>query len=99
MWCWLLLYHGTQRSSLEALTKKLNLEERVFFLGFTDDMVSFYQALDLYCLPSRNEGFPLSTLEAQSCNVRCVATDVGGVKEAICPESDTSDTRQLILNE
>ncbi|GLQ75618.1 glycosyltransferase [Vibrio penaeicida] len=93
--------HGTQRSSLEALTKKLNLEERVFFLGFTDDMVSFYQALDLYCLPSRNEGFPLSTLEAQSCNVRCVATDVGGVKEAICPESGTLVTpdNSSLMNE
>ncbi|WP_104403022.1 glycosyltransferase [Vibrio penaeicida] len=79
--------HGTQRSSLEELTKKLNLQKRVFFLGFTDDMVSFYQALDLYCLPSRNEGFPLSTLEAQACNIPCVATDVGGVKEAICLES------------
>ena len=50
-------------------------------------MPTFYQSLDLFCLPSLNEGFPLSPLEAQACNIRTLVTDVGASKETLCPES------------
>ncbi|EPE2669116.1 glycosyltransferase [Vibrio parahaemolyticus] len=78
---------GSQREQLEHLVRTLKLEQRVTFLGLVDDMPSFYQSLDLFCLPSLQEGFPLSTLEAQACDIPCVATDVGGVKETLCPKS------------
>ncbi|MFH4414823.1 glycosyltransferase [Vibrio diabolicus] len=80
---------GSQRAQLEAQVRTLKLEDRVTFLGLVDDMPSFYQSLDLFCLPSLQEGFPLSTLEAQACDVPCVATDVGGVKETLCPINST----------
>jgi len=50
-------------------------------------MPTFYQSLDLFCLPSLNEGFPLSPLEAQSCNIKTLVTDVGASKETLCPNS------------
>ncbi|EIL8371976.1 glycosyltransferase [Vibrio alginolyticus] len=80
---------GSQRAQLEAQVRTLKLEDRVTFLGLVDDMPSFYQSLDLFCLPSLQEGFPLSTLEAQACDIPCVATDVGGVKETLCPNNST----------
>jgi glycosyltransferase involved in cell wall biosynthesis len=80
---------GSQRAQLEAQVRTLKLEDRVTFLGLVDDMPSFYQSLDLFCLPSLQEGFPLSTLEAQACDIPCVATDVGGVKETLCPINST----------
>ncbi|CCN85211.1 putative Glycosyltransferase SypP [Vibrio nigripulchritudo SFn27] len=83
---------GSEKESLMALAEELKLEDRVLFLGFVSDMVNFYRSLDLYCLPSRNEGFPLSTLEAQACDIPVVATDVGGVKESLCLKSG-----QLVL--
>ncbi|MBW3697799.1 glycosyltransferase [Vibrio sp. T187] len=78
---------GSERANLEALVLKLGLKERVFFLGLVDDMTAFYQSLDLFCLPSRHEGLPLSPLEAQACNVPTVAMNVGAVNETLCPNT------------
>ncbi|MCG9640465.1 glycosyltransferase [Vibrio sp. Isolate34] len=78
---------GSKRKQLEQLATTLNLKERVIFLGLVDDMTTFYGALDTFCLPSRHEGLPLSTLEAQACNIPTVAMDVGAVDETLCPIS------------
>lgn len=78
---------GTLEQELRDLTVELGLTDRVHFLGRIDDMPTFYQALDLFCLPSLNEGFPLSPLEAQACNIEAIVTDVGGAKETLCPNT------------
>jgi len=78
---------GSKESELRALSDKLGLTERVHFIGHTDQMPTFYQALDVFCLPSLNEGFPLSPLEAQACNIQTLVTDVGASKETLCPHS------------
>jgi glycosyltransferase involved in cell wall biosynthesis len=78
---------GTQRGKLEKITEQYGVSERVTFLGLVDDMQRFYQALDVFCMPSRSEGFPLAPLEAQACNVRVAVTDVGASKETLCPDS------------
>ncbi|ELP5729469.1 glycosyltransferase [Vibrio vulnificus] len=77
--------NGSHRERLECLVFTLKLAKRVTFLGLCNHMPRFYQCLDLFCLPSLNEGFPLSTLEAQACNVPVVATRVGGTHETLCP--------------
>lgn len=82
----LLAGSGSEKENLQSLVKQCKLEDRVHFLGHIDHMPTFYQALDVFCLPSNNEGFPLSTLEAQSCGIPCVANDVGGVSETLCPQ-------------
>ena len=78
---------GSKQKQLEQMTDRLNLQERVIFLGLVDDMTTFYGALDTFCLPSRHEGLPLSTLEAQACNIPTVAMNVGAVDETLCPVS------------
>lgn len=78
---------GSLEKSLKDHTRELGLNDRVHFLGLVDDMPEFYSSLDLFCLPSLNEGFPLSTLEAQACGVRSIASDVGGSRETLCPKS------------
>lgn len=78
---------GSIEPDLRELVAQLGLTHRVHFLGHIDAMPSFYQALDLFCLPSLNEGFPLSPLEAQACNIAALVTDVGGAKETLCPSS------------
>ncbi|WKY56781.1 glycosyltransferase [Vibrio sp. SNU_ST1] len=80
---------GSQRKQLEQLANRLNLNNRVIFLGLVEDMTTFYGSLDTFCLPSRHEGLPLSTLEAQACNIPTVAMNVGAVDETLCPISGT----------
>lgn len=78
---------GSLRRSLQQLAEKLGIAERVHFLGNQDDMPRFYQCLDVFCLPSLNEGLPLAPLEAQACGVRAVVTNAGGAAEALCPDT------------
>ncbi len=78
---------GSTEGSLREQANRLGLTERVHMLGRIDEMPTFYQALDLFCLPSLNEGFPLSPLEAQACDIRTAVTDVGGSSETLCPHS------------
>ena len=78
---------GELAQSLKNLAKKLHVDQRVHFLGVLDDMPTFYQAIDVFCLASKKEGLPLSPLEAQACQTVVVITDVGGCREAVDPAS------------
>ncbi|MDO6765156.1 glycosyltransferase [Agarivorans sp. 1_MG-2023] len=80
---------GSQRKQLEQLVESLHLQERVHFLGSIESMPRFYQSLDLFCLPSYFEGLSLVILEAQSCEVPAVVTNVGASTEALCPRTGT----------
>ncbi len=74
---------GGERASYERLARELGLD-RVFSLpGSRDDLERLYPLLDLFLLPSWNEGLPMALLEAMSSGVACVASDVGDVGEAI----------------
>jgi glycosyltransferase involved in cell wall biosynthesis len=75
---------GSYEETLRMECQQLGLSDRVHFLGRIDDMPLFYQALDCFCLPSYKEGMPLSPLEAQSCGIPAIVTDVGGSKESLC---------------
>lgn len=77
---------GSQMTSLQEKAKALGIEHQVKFLGNVPDTSSIYSAFDVLCLPSRAEGLPLTILEAQACGVPVVATDVGSVRDAVCPD-------------
>jgi glycosyltransferase involved in cell wall biosynthesis len=78
---------GSQRRALEAQAAVLGVAARVAFLGHCSDMAALLPAFDLFCLPSRAEGQPLSVLEAQAAGIPVVASDVGAVREALCPQT------------
>jgi len=65
------------------LRKELALEETFIFAGHTDDVPSAYRSADVVALSSITEAFPYSVVEAMMTEKPVVATDVGGVKEAI----------------
>ena len=66
----------------------LGIADRVDFMGKVEDVARFLHALDLFTLPSFEEGFPTSVLEAMASGVPVVATDVGGTGEIIQNESN-----------
>lgn len=78
---------GTLLSALKKQVTDLGLENRIYFLGHLDDPLPFYHAIDIFCLPSLNEGLPLSPLEAQSCDIPAIVSSVGGCQSIVCPKS------------
>ncbi len=59
--------------------------DNVKFLGFVKDekMNKLFNSADVFCLPSKWEGLPLTLLEAMSSGIVCVATDVGDISKVI----------------
>jgi glycosyltransferase involved in cell wall biosynthesis len=82
-----LVGEGPDRDELVALAAELNLADRVELRPWTDDPHAELAAIDIFVLPSRNEGFPLSIVEAMLAGRPVVATDVGSVAEAVVPET------------
>jgi glycosyltransferase involved in cell wall biosynthesis len=74
---------GHLRAELEAHAWALGLGDDVKFAGLRDDPENFYPALDVVALTSRNEGTPLTLIEAMANARACVATAVGGVVDLL----------------
>jgi len=74
---------GRDRAAMETEVREQGLEEHVRFCGFRADIHDVFAAMDLFVMPSRNEGIPLVLLEAMYFGVLILATDVGGVPEVI----------------
>jgi glycosyltransferase involved in cell wall biosynthesis len=74
---------GELKLKLEAKTKELGIEEFVTFTSWIGAMEEFYFAMNLVCLTSRNEGTPVTLIEAQAAGVPVISTDVGGVKDVV----------------
>jgi glycosyltransferase involved in cell wall biosynthesis len=76
---------GELRSSLEAERAALGLSERCRFVGWQSEMSSVYAAADVVALTSRNEGSPVSIIEAMAAGRAVVCTAVGGVPDVVRP--------------
>ncbi|HWW77592.1 MAG TPA: glycosyltransferase [Pyrinomonadaceae bacterium] len=74
---------GHLRGELEDYARALGLQDDVKFPGLRDDPENFYPALDVVALTSRNEGTPLTLIEAMANERACVATAVGGVVDLL----------------
>lgn len=71
----LLIGEGELEEKIKEKVKTLGLEEKVLFLGRKSDAYRYYQAMDLFLLPSRYEGLPVVGVEAQACGLPCVFSD------------------------
>lgn len=74
---------GAQRSELESLVGALGITENVSFLGVRNDLPDLLSAADSVLMPSLTEGFPRVAVEAMAAGKPVIATEVGGVPEAI----------------
>jgi glycosyltransferase involved in cell wall biosynthesis len=74
---------GSLRKSLERQAQALGLEKNVIFAGGRKDPEYFYPALDICALTSRNEGTPLTLIEAMAHARPVIATSVGGVVDLL----------------
>ena len=74
---------GEERSGLENLINKLNLENKVFLVGFLDNANQYLKAFDIFTLTSIKEGLPYTILEAGLAGLPVIATSVGGIPDII----------------
>lgn len=74
---------GPQLSELQALAGVLGIEGETWFTGARHDVADLLQALDLFVLPSLNEGISNTLLEAMATGLPLLATRVGGNVELV----------------
>jgi glycosyltransferase involved in cell wall biosynthesis len=82
---------GHLRGALEDRARRLGIAESVSFTGFREDAAMLYTDLDLAALTSLNEGTPLTLIEAMSCGVAVVSTEVGGVVDLMGERREAGD--------
>ncbi|EOZ93766.1 glycosyl transferase, group 1 family protein [Indibacter alkaliphilus LW1] len=79
----LLIGNGPDLEYLKSLTHKYSLEGQVLFLDYQADPNPYYCLMDIFCLPSLQEGFGLVVVEAMLHNLPVIATKVGGLKNIV----------------
>jgi mannosyltransferase len=89
---WALVIAGTADKSdflaeLKTISKKHSIENQVYFVDETPDIISYYQASKIVIVPSYSEGFSLVTAEAMACGCSVIATKNVGVHSALITHS------------
>ena len=76
---------GDEDSRTSTFIKQNNLTESVRFLGFQErsSLKSFYRSLDVFVIPSFQEGLGIVGLEAMACGCPVVSTRCGGVEDYV----------------
>ncbi len=75
---------------LKEIAKKHSIENQVYFVDETSDIVSYYQASKIAVVPSFSEGFSLVTAEAMSCGCSVIATKNVGVHSSLISHTKNS---------
>jgi len=70
---------GEEKAELAALVKDMGIEGKVCFAGQRSDVPDLLHAMDVFVLPSLNEGYGRVVVEAMSAGLPIVASRVGGV--------------------
>lgn len=89
---------GGHEAQLKEYVGIQELHDYVEFCGFQTDVPAFLQSLDVFALPSLEENFPNTLLEAMFTGLPCVAFNAGAVKELTgdsCIVLDKRDTDGL----
>lgn len=79
---------GYYEPVLRDLVKQLGLENKVEFLGWIKNKKDFFNSIDIFCLPSKNEPFGIVILEAMKFAKPIISTDADGPLEILTHEKD-----------
>jgi len=76
---------GDDRSRLQSLAEELELASHVLFVGHTSDaeLTGYYEACDVFVMPSRQEGFGLVFLEAMAFGKPVIGGNHGGTPDVV----------------
>lgn len=71
----LLVGTGEREQEYREIVKEYEIEQSVIFMGYRSDIPELLQVMDIFCLPSRFEGLPISLIEAQASGLVCLVND------------------------
>ena len=102
--CLQLIGDGELREETEQLADTLGLQQKVSFLGNQSNIYPFLQEADIFLLPSKFEGMPMTIIEAMGTGLPIVASAVGGVPDMLenrvsgmLVSCDADQTAQAVL--
>jgi len=72
---------GPEISNLIDLANKLFVIDRCLFLGYRENIKCYFSYYDVFSMPSISEGLPMSLLEAVSCKVPCLTSNIEPFQE------------------
>ena len=72
---------GPEKEVAEETCHQLGIEDKVIFLGNSDEVHKILCFTDVFLLPSEKESFGLAALEAMACGVPVISTNTGGLPE------------------
>ena len=84
----LIVGEGGQRSFIENKITELNLSDFVLMIGYQSEIPSILEFGDIFVLPSKTEGSPVSVLEAMRVGLPIVATTVGALPSMLSDRED-----------
>lgn len=101
----LVVGEGDLKAQTVALAKKLKVDDQIIFQPFRKDVPDLLNAIDIYCLPSLWEGFPIGIIEAMAMKKPVVASPVDGnielikdgVTGLICPQEDPEKLAERLI--
>lgn len=79
----ILVGDGPERPRVERLIDRLDLRKNVTMTGYRSDVAQIMNCADVFLLSSETENAPLTILEAMSCGLPVIATNVGGIPEQV----------------
>lgn len=77
----MLIGEETDKGETRALAERLNVADKVMFMGSRDDIPDLLCAMDIFMFPSRFEALPIAPIEAQAVGLPCIVST--GVPEEI----------------
>ena len=80
---------GPERRRLGRLAQKLGVRDNVTFLGFRPDVPQIMKASDVFVFPSRQEGLPVSVMEAMASGLPVVASAIRGISPDLIEDGQT----------
>jgi L-malate glycosyltransferase len=79
----LVIGQGEMLGELQALAGELGIRDNVFFTRGEGQVIDYLAGMSIGCLTSFSEGFSNAILEYMATGIPVVATDVGGIREAV----------------
>jgi glycosyltransferase involved in cell wall biosynthesis len=76
---------GSEKEVIQEKVDQINSQypNTLFMTSWILDIATFNQGMDIMCLTSKNEGTPVSIIEAQASGIAVISTDVGGVRDIL----------------